>query len=376
MAKQLLDCTLVAEQPNDGFDPLRVRETTIIRSSDQELNDRLVAMGVPPVSCANVMRRFRATSEAAAADDPNEGKLYGRYTSVDPRFWISLHRGEFDAVRFEIFGRGQYYEKALSNAFREVLSSQSAGDTRVLDVGGNIGWFSLLSAALGATVASFEPNDVNYLRTCESMCLSGWLKGGTGANCLGVTSESFLQKHIHIFPYAVSDVSGTIHFEAHTLNPGQGQVMTTKSRNSIALKAVTLDGMVDALGWSDKRIDILKVDVEGAEANVFKGAKSLLRSNHVENIFMEGNIRNKEEVSKFEEIAKLLVKSGYVIYMEGGWMGPNELQRVPSLTYDDGFFLQLKKLCGENIQGKKRDQCNLWWKPASFRSSGVTKMSA
>ena len=49
-----------------------------------------------------------------------------------------------------------------------------------------------------------------------------------------------------------------------------------RSVNSVPVETVTLDGMVDALGWSNVDIDILKVDVEGAEVGVFFGAKQLL----------------------------------------------------------------------------------------------------
>jgi FkbM family methyltransferase len=44
----------------------------------------------------------------------------------------------------------------------------------VLDIGMNIGWFSLYSRAHGHDVASFEPNPTMFLRMCESLEYNNW----------------------------------------------------------------------------------------------------------------------------------------------------------------------------------------------------------
>jgi hypothetical protein len=47
-----------------------------------------------------------------------------------------------------------------------------------LDVGTNIGWFSLVAAAHGATkIYSFESSLLNTVRFCESLSLNGWSSG-------------------------------------------------------------------------------------------------------------------------------------------------------------------------------------------------------
>jgi hypothetical protein len=104
--------------------------------------------------------------------DPNKGELFLRYTKLHPQFWISIHNFAFDKVRYGTLQWGKYYEKALSQAFVSVLDAPEK--SLVIDVGGNIGWFSLLSAAMGHDVHVFEPNVVNVHRMCESICLNGW----------------------------------------------------------------------------------------------------------------------------------------------------------------------------------------------------------
>jgi FkbM family methyltransferase len=317
------------------------------------LQERLVEHSVPPVSCSDVLMQFRS----GETTDPNQGQLYSRYTTTSkPYFWVSVHNQKYDGVRYDIFeGRGHYYERSLSDAFTQVLSGKQG---RVLDVGGNIGWFALLSAANGAQVATFEPNHVNYLRTCESMCLNGWLHDRDGGSCMNGGVDPFVQERIHIFPYGVTDQAKELYFEENLQNPGQGRTRNFQTNATTLIKGVTLDGMMEALGWTFGDIDVLKVDVEGAEVEVFSGAKQLLKSNRVQNIFMEGNIRSSSELKDFETLATLLVDSGYVLYKIGGWSGPDET--APAV--DHNFHSNLMKECGGMSSGVSRLQCNLWWK--------------
>jgi hypothetical protein len=71
---------------------------------------------------------------------------------------------------------------------------------------------------------------------------------------------------------------------------------------------------------------------------------------------MEGNLRSPHEKDDFNTIAKLLVETGYVLHMIGGWSGP-ESTNVPAM--DDKFFSGLVDSCGDV---GSHGQCNIWWK--------------
>lgn len=338
-------------------------------SSLEALQSRLAEKGVPPVSCSNVLHDAR--TNASASLDPNHGQLFARYTLEEPHFYISVHNKAYDKVRYELFETtGFYYERVLTDCFRQVLSSKNDGEKRVLDVGGNIGWYALLSAALGAQVATFEPHPPNFLRMCESQCLNDWLVPTTSSSndqqstCLMGDTPS-LSKHIQIFPYGVSDRNTQLNFQLVGSNPGQGEVLNKATNFSTPLRCVTLDDMVDALGWDTGDIDILKVDVEGAEMGVFLGAKKLLQSNRVMNIFMEGNVRYKSEISEFESLIKLFLDANYRLYKFGGWSGPDSTQLVP--VQDTNFTQKLIEECRK----PQARQCNLWWKPKGSISQKI-----
>ena len=55
---------------------------------------------------------------------------------------------------------------------------QEHANTTLLDIGGNLGWFSILGAALGARVTTFEPNAENRWLIGQSLCANKeWLPG-------------------------------------------------------------------------------------------------------------------------------------------------------------------------------------------------------
>ena len=100
-----------------------------------------------------------------------------RFTATDPPFWIALHNPSFDKMRWvSIKKSGEYYEKGVTSIFHEILSTYDLTKEQpiaplVIDIGMNIGWFSLYSRAHGHHVAAFEPNPVMFLRMCE------WISG-------------------------------------------------------------------------------------------------------------------------------------------------------------------------------------------------------
>ena len=64
-----------------------------------------------------------------------------------------------------------------------------------------------------------------------------------------------------------------------------------------------------------KSIDILKIDVQGNEINVLKGAKQMLKEKRIKLIFTEISIaHNYEEQSEIEEVIKLLRVNKYKIF--------------------------------------------------------------
>lgn len=348
-----------------------------------------------PVSCHELFA-LDARDKQRGVTDPNEGILHARRTKDPPHFWMSLHQHDYDKTRWAIMEYGFYYERQQTRAFLQILkqplrttrstattsssSSSSLPPLHVVDVGGNIGWYSMFSVAAALSsnrsivIDVFEPNPRNRYRMCESLQINQWM--------------DHEQVDFHIYPLGVSSSSGgSVRMSISESGLGKlGLVSILNETENIDIPLVALDDISKELGWEELNGDnsgpiaILKVDVEGLELEVFQGAQRLLQSGRVENIFFEGNGRDLEESIKFRSLIKILVQSGYHAYKHGSWMGPHKLiltipipqqqaleQEDLIVTYTEGV---LAECSGNNpVQvttpaGQKAEnaQCNLWWR--------------
>ena len=128
----------------------------------------------------------------------------------------------------------------------------------VVELGANIGYFSLLLArAAGPTgrVISYEPDPD----------LSRILDRNATAN--GYTN-------IDIRTAAVADRTGTMTYYRDRKNTGDNRLFTHgRDRDSFSVPVVTLD---EDLGELDQRIDLVKMDIQGAEPLALDGMAGLL----------------------------------------------------------------------------------------------------
>jgi len=136
---------------------------------------------------------------------------------------------------------------------------------RFIDVGANVGsWTSLvLEYAPAAAGLCFEPapSALSQLRRHAPE----W-------------------KNVRIVPKAVSDGCGTMQFLDLGVGSeisGDASVVGTSSSvgELVSVPAVTLDSECEALGWTE--IDLLKIDAEGLDWKVLRGAENLLKGGSV-----------------------------------------------------------------------------------------------
>ena len=166
----------------------------------------------------------------------------------------------------------------------------------VWDVGANLGLFSVAAANMagrdGAVVA-FEADTwlVGLLRRTASM------QPPTAAP-------------IEVVPSAVADATGLRHFNVtrrsralnHLVGVGSGVAQRTKNTAQTVV-SMTLDSLLPSL----RAPNVLKVDVEGAEMLVLKGATTVLRE-HRPIIICETGDKAADEVSQ------LLHAQDYVLF--------------------------------------------------------------
>jgi FkbM family methyltransferase len=266
--------------------------------------------------CSKLLQQFRDDEIEIAK---KEGKVNFRRAFVTisrglpQSFYVSTHDGEIDSVRASIMRYQLYYETYLSKIIATTYEKKKADgkETIFLDVGANIGWFSLVAAAHGATkVYSFEPNKQNTIRFCESLSLNGYLQ------------DDFIIP----VPKGVGNKEDTRElYSVAQGNPGSFSFQKPFKNAFVVgtMEITTLDVFAEEHGWFDTKpsIPIFKLDVEHFEMEVMEGATRLLNSGIIESIAMELKPAHSKKVKS--KICSLLLGAGYEFFMHGGYKGPN-----------------------------------------------------
>ena len=189
----------------------------------------------------------------------------------------------------------------------------------MFDVGANEGKYTsdLLVAFPKASVYSFEPHG----KTCERLAKR------VGHQCqifnfgLGESSGSMKLYDVG------SNVEGTSHASLYS------EVISDlhhKEVNAIEVEIKMLDDVVDELGL--ERIDFLKIDTEGNELAVLKGARRLLTENRIGVIHFEFNDMNLISGCFMRDFRLLL--SSYKLYR----LLPNGLAEISDVTVLNEIF--------------------------------------
>jgi FkbM family methyltransferase len=176
------------------------------------------------------------------------------------------------------------YEPDVTALFRRYVTPGST----VFDVGANAGYFAILSSELGAAVHAFEPNPA--VRALLS--LSAQLGRGD----------------IEVVPCACSDHPGTM--PLYLSDPGEtgrSGLMVARDR-SVDVEVITLD---EYARRTDAHPQLVKIDVEGAEAGVIRGMSEILRTDRPTLIVELHVTKGEVEHATHDEVADLLEKDGY-----------------------------------------------------------------
>lgn len=147
-----------------------------------------------------------------------------------------------------------------------VKSSLTIGSIFV-DVGSNIGYFSLLATSLGARVVAYASTPAVFNHVTENFAIRGF-------DSIALVNAAVADKPGKLVPYQSPD------------DPGANNLFGD-GRDGIEVQGISLDEDLAARGVA--HVDLLKIDAEGAEPMVLDGAARLLSSPNVPTIAVEIN---------------------------------------------------------------------------------------
>ncbi len=224
-------------------------------------------------------------------------------------FWEYIIYGDFesivDAVRFLFYRRGSkrnrrirsrigtFYARRDTNDFQYVnyyyewsvkrfVLKYQAHYHYFLDIGAGIGEYSFLMNRLGKKVFLFEPHPGSYRVVRLSMTRNPCENMSTYS--FGLGSE---QQEAYILLHHVNTGASRI------IKPGepvpQGEMVSKTSTK-------TLDALQEELNMDVDRPVMMKIDVEGMEVDVIKGAKDFLQRHKEVLIIIEDKHSGEDEV--------------------------------------------------------------------------------
>lgn len=159
----------------------------------------------------------------------------------------------------------------------------------VLDIGAHKGSFALLAAAAGAEVHAYEPSPTNLVQ----------LRRNAQAN--GV--------QVHVHDCAVSTERGSTVLTAAGGESHRGTIVLERAHGEgVTVDTVTLDDAVETL---DGRVELLKMDIEGAELGVLRAASPATLA-RVDRLVVEchsASVSSTDEVAA--EVVELLERHGF-----------------------------------------------------------------
>jgi FkbM family methyltransferase len=185
------------------------------------------------------------------------------------------------------------YETDVTELFLSVVSSEMT----VVDLGANIGYYTLLASRLAGAegrVYAFEPDFEAYK----------YLQRNVSRNqCTNVAA-------IH---KAAGNTVGTLSF----IRPGPERGFVSHSGpQAISIDAVTLDAFFGQLGWP--AVHLIKMDIEGSEEQALLGMQELVRRNPTIRMIIELNTdalsragRTLEQL--IQTLGRLGFSNGYLI---------------------------------------------------------------
>ncbi|CAB9501598.1 Inherit from COG: Methyltransferase [Seminavis robusta] len=240
----------------------------------------------------------------ATMDDP--GVNVPLHSScVAPAFDMNVHSGnDLISKRIRTWG---CFECAILNKFMQFMAAQTPSDTFFLDIGANIGMYSLHAAALGRDVFSFEPFQRNYQRLCKSISMN----------------QGF-EERIVVFNVALMDHPTTVDF-GKVSNKNYGGVGVNPeddSQDKESSSSTPVRGLDYAPGVPLSSLEtilpvnrpaVIKINVEGSECRVLGGAIDYLNTLDILYVEIEWSPSMKT-CEHTEEIFKLFQKNGLSPY--------------------------------------------------------------
>lgn len=175
------------------------------------------------------------------------------------------------------------------------FTEEIKSDSIVIDVGANIGVYSLIAAAKSSKgkIYSFEPLQRPLDNFKENIAINNF------------------EKRIEVYNSVVSDHVGHEYFKEQ--KESEISHISFEDKKGSKIKSITLDSFIKTS--KIRKVDIIKIDVEGAELKVLKGMRDSLQKKIVKTIILEVNKNEKSYGYSPRDLFEYLSAFSYKLFI-------------------------------------------------------------
>lgn len=221
--------------------------------------------------------------------------------AVKPLTKVCLYPPELDLYVSSHIRDIGIWEGHIVAKFQEILK-QHGSNMAVVDLGSNIGMYTLIAANMGHKVLALEPNMESIKRMDRALVING------------------IVDKVTIVQNAVSDHCGPVEIKGSHNNQGDVRISLSRDKNATEVFSVTLDLLAGMFPPQFKPIT-LKIDIQGFEHAIFQNAAKFFDTYEVAYIFMEWVLMREHYVTEVhkshdkmlvEELISFLAERKYV----------------------------------------------------------------
>lgn len=199
---------------------------------------------------------------------------------------MNLNLGDF--IDYWIFMEGSYEEKWIKQVEKLIIGKV------FIDIGANIGIYSLSLFKKAEYTYAFEPDRNNYKKLVRNIKINH------------INTIKTIKK-------AVFDKNGsTATLYKSEMDKGWSSLMVHYTDGSELVKLVTLDYFL--IKNKIKNIGLIKIDVEGAELKILKGSQKTIHRLHPPILIEFNKVFSKVSENGMVDIYQLMTKSNYRAY--------------------------------------------------------------
>jgi FkbM family methyltransferase len=232
-------------------------------------------------------------------------------TKQNEEYSFSIEVYRRNDIVSEVVRSPQSWDQDIANMnsyFKEYSSKHNIplANLTFIDIGANIGWFSLNMAALGVQVIAFEPMQQNIDLFNQSLQKTDNIASGVSGR-------------IKLYPHGLGTKDQMCIIYSHDINVGDGHVKCVENEENLKkpddysirgrIPVHRLDDVLDVEGLN---IVAIKMDTEGYECNVLEGGRKVILEGGAQAILTEfASEWMKEKGGDPLEFMRKLAAAGY-----------------------------------------------------------------